>query len=259
MSENNSKLKVELINLEEEQQSKMDFPLYKIIPYKYLLKWIYADKIRFDKVAKWDDVYELFLFKQKYIQNGEIIDFKAESEAIYGQSWSMEGNSDALWRIYSPDKLSVQIKTTCEKFIHLLERSDVFSNQMGAFLGKVRYMEQEQVEDKIREYSNDIYSHKNIVDSLYIKRTPFSYEKEIRILLRKATIEERNGVNYQCEIPCFINLDIRPIDLITEVTFDARLDDNLCSCLKSALQALLPGVQMQKSALGIFESNTYTI
>ena len=259
MSENNSKLKVKLINLKKPQQGDKELYLYKIIPYKYLLQWIYAEKVRFDQIAKWDDVYELFLFKQKYIQNGNPINFEAESQSIYAQSWSLVRDSEAMWRIYSPDKLSVRIKTSYNNLVGLLESSDIFSKGLGAYLGKIKYMKPKNIDEKIHEYSKNIFSEENIVDSLCIKRESFSHEKECRIILWKQTVEMTNGCNAQTEISPYINLAIRPLDLIQEIAFDSRLDDNLFSCLKSALHVLLPGIRIQKSTLGIIKPKTYTI
>ncbi len=255
------KLKVKLINWDGEYRGKKDFPLYKIIPYKYLLQWIYAEKVRFDQVSKWDDVYELFLFKQNYVQkDGSPYNLKAENFAFYGQSWTLlTSESDALWRIYSPDKLSVKIKTTYNKIGELLENSDAFSQKMGAYFGMVEYMKTKQIEEKIDEYVKDITSENNIANSLCIKRDAFFHEKEFRIILWKETVKEVDGRNVPSEIPNYINLSIRPSELIQEISFDYRLDNNLYSCLKSIMQVLLPNVKIKKSPLGTFKPKTYTI
>ena len=225
----------------------------------YLLRWLYEGKIRFNQVASWDDVYELFLFKQKYIQNGVPVDFNAASRAIYGQSWSLLSDSDALWRIYSPDKLSVRIKTTFSDLYTLLAQSDALLQGGIIYLGIVDYLTKKDIDNRITSYLPNIFDKQNIIDSLFIKRNSFSHEKEVRIILWNETVMEDNGHNIPRNIPPYVNISIQPKDLIKEITFDYRLDDNLFNCLKSTMQVLLPGVKIQKSTLGTFQSKTYII
>ena len=231
--------------------------LYKIIPYKYLLRWIYEEKIRFKQVAGWDDVYELFLFKQKFVKDGNAVDFSAVQRTIYGQSWSLLRDSDALWRIYSPDKLSVRISTTFNDLVALMEKNTSCLRGIEVFVGKVIYLKKNKINEKIQEYLPDIFSDNNVVDSLFVKRDSFSYEKEVRIILKKMTECDGEIVSNR-EIP-FTDISIRPIELIKEIAFDYRLDDALFNCLKSTIQILLPGISVRRSTLGTLDVNSYNL
>ena len=245
---------VELHNWENMPKDR-DIYLYKILPYKYLLDWIYKSTMQFNQVSSWDDVYELFLFKQNYIdKNSTPINFKAASMAIYGQSWSLLRDSEALWRIYSPDKLSVRIKTTYEKLKEVLENGNTISQHIKPYLGKVEYLKKNLIMDRLENiYLKNIFTEQNIVDSLFVKRDSFMYEKEVRVILW-----QENDVNSQIPNP-YVHINVRPADFIKEVAFDYRLEDGLYTSLKSVLQVMLPKVRVQKSTLGIINTNTYTI
>jgi len=244
---------VRLYNWDNMPQDK-EIYLYKILPYKYLLDWIYKDSMSFNQVSSWEDVYELFLFKQNYIKNSNPVDFKAASMSIYGQSWSLQKDLDALWRIYSSDKLSVRIKTTFSLLKKALENSNAMSHHIGTYLGRVEYMRKNQIIERLKDvYVKDIFSEQNIVDSLFVKRDAFSYEREIRIILW-----QENDVHSKAPNP-IVSINVHPADFIKEVAFDYRLDDGLYTSLKSALQIMLPKVKIQKSKLGIVDVKTYNI
>lgn len=266
---------VKLYNWNDYNPDK-DVFLYKIFSYENFLKWIKNDEVRFNQVSKWEDVYELFLFKQNYKNNGNNIDFDSASKAIYGQSWSLDGNSDALWRIYSPDKLSVKIKVSTNKIIELLNNSNALTQKAGIYIGKVEYYDEKTIIDKIKnEYiPNGILLEETIVDSLFVKRDSFSYEKEVRIVLWKeynlncplkqclGCAKSNNYPQKDCQpiVSPYLNLKMHPADFIEEVEFDFRLDDNLCSAFTYALQNLLPNkVIIKKSSLGTIKKSTYNI
>ena len=160
-----------------------NYDIYKIIPLKYLLAWLKSNKIRFDQIAKWDDVYELFLFKQKYYSNvnGQklSVDMDAVSHAIYGQSWSLRKESDVLWRIYSPDHLSVKIHTTTGKLIAEMQKCGLSNSHFLAYLGGVKYYSLKGLQNQMTQYHKyGVTKEETMAYSLFDKRNVISYEKE---------------------------------------------------------------------------------
>lgn len=266
-----NKENVKLCNWNDSSEAK-DVYIYKIIPYKYLLKWIHSNNIRFDQIlTAWDDVYELFLFKQEYKRNGGDVDVISAGTAIYGQSWSLEGESDALWRIYSPDKLSVKIKVSVKKLVELLGKSNAMQQSACVYFGKVEYLNEKRIISKIKnEYVPDLFKEETIVNSLFVKRDNFKYENEIRIILWKEYNKDcprknQNDIIDQPQDVClpnvqpYLNLDIHPADIIEEVEIDFRLDDNLSRAFSCSLQNLLPNAIVKKSSLGTIKKNTYKL
>lgn len=248
---------VKKVNLEDIDLSKLY--LYKFINIEYFLQWINNAHIRIDKIEKWDDVYELFLFKQEFEKNGKLIDVWSEALSIYGQSWTTARELDAMWRIYSPDKFSVRIKTTAQHLIDAVEKSASTTGR-ATYVGKVKYQTKKQIEADIQNfYSQNISNPEVLAASLFVKRDSFSYENEFRIVQKLPTIVEKDGKNVLAKMPPCLYIDAPMSDLVLEVAFDSRLSDDMYNFLKSALQQKLPNVRMQKSTLGTIKKKRYKI
>lgn len=247
---------VKRINLENTDLSKLY--LYKFINIEYFLQWINNAHIRIDKIEKWDDVYELFLFKQEFEKGGNLIDVWSEALSFYGQSWTASRDSNAMWRIYSPDNLSVRIKTTAQHLIDAIEKSASTAGR-ATYVGKVKYQTKKQIEADIQYYSQNIFKKEVLAASLFVKRDSFSYENEFRIVQKLPTIVEKEGKNVLAEIPQCLYIDALMSDLVLEVAFDSRLSDDMYNFLKSALQQKLPNVRIQKSTLATIKKKRYKI
>ena len=248
---------VKRINLENTDLSKLY--LYKFINLEYFLQWINNAHIRIDKVEKWEDVYELFLFKQEFEKNGNLVDVWSEALSIYGQSWTASRDSNAMWRIYSPDNLSVRIKTTAQHLIDAIEKSASTAGR-ATYVGMVKYQTKKQIEADIQNcYSQNIFDESVLAESLFVKRENFSYENEFRIVQKLPTIVEKDGKNVLAKIPPCLYIDALMSDLVLEVAFDSRLSDDMYNFLKSALQLKLPNVRIQQSTLAAIKKKRYKI
>ncbi len=248
---------VKKINLENTDLSKLY--LYKFINIEYFLQWINNAHIRIDKIEKWDDVYELFLFKQEFEKGGNLIDVWSEALSFYGQSWTASRESNAMWRIYSPDNLSVRIKTTAQHLIDAIEKSASTAGR-ATYVGKVKYQTKKQIEADIQTYySQNIFDEKVLAESLFVKRENFSYENEFRIVQKLPSIVEKEGKNVLAEIPQCLYIDASMSDFVLEVAFDSRLSDDMYNFFKSALQLKLPNVRIQKSTLATIKKKRYKI
>lgn len=79
--------------------------MYKYIRLDYVLNMLDTKKLRFDNIKKWEDVFENFVDKEEIILlNSEREEM--HSRVYYGQSWTAQEESDAMWRIYRPKKHS---------------------------------------------------------------------------------------------------------------------------------------------------------
>lgn len=249
----------------EPQMRTPNYDIYKIIPLRFFLKWVESKKIRFDQIVKWEaDVYELFLFKQKYYSqvNGQTlpVDMNAVNHAIYGQSWSLQKESDALWRIYSPEFLSVKIHTTTGKLIEEMQKCALSNSHWLAYMGRVKYYSMKGLQNQMAQYhKNGVSNETTMVYSLFDKRTALSFEKEFRIVILQATQTQPGNNKVSLPIYPFIQLDMNPVDFIDEVVFDYRLDDNLFNGMKCCLQKILPKVSINRSSLGKFTPKSYNI
>lgn len=152
---------------------------------------------------------------------------------VYAQCWSLLGESDALWRIYSKvDKdpgtkrnLScgdegVKVKTTTTKLLHAVWSGCPFPPEDSCFLGLVQYFPEKQAMQLIanvigKEHLNAFSGGLGHAWSLLIKRKPFEHEREVRLIV----VERREGHRNEpvMEIP------IDPNELFEEAILDPRL------------------------------------
>ena len=79
----------------------LDTPIYKYIPFKYLKLMIQKSNLYFGRVSSWEDVYEnWFLKEQMVLSSGEKGRATDLIQGVFGQSWTLQEESDAMWRIY---------------------------------------------------------------------------------------------------------------------------------------------------------------
>ncbi|MEW6713609.1 MAG: hypothetical protein AB1306_00760 [Nitrospirota bacterium] len=131
-----------------------------------LLKWMeeYSfDTAFIDKVAALndEDPNNCFEFMHKHI-----------AEFVFGTSWSLMPESDALWRIYSPQLEGVQIQTTEAKLRAIMkEVIDPVTHE--------RYPA--EIHSRIVNYNHTGVG--TIVDNYFYKREAFSHEQEFRAIV----------------------------------------------------------------------------
>ncbi len=86
------------------QKEDRDKSLFRIIPFDSLLQMLNERKNTLVNTSKWEDVYENFMLKENFVVNGKTYTIADLSNKYFGQCWTTKASSDAMWRIYSPDK-----------------------------------------------------------------------------------------------------------------------------------------------------------
>src|SRR5690606_29586879 len=101
-------------------------------------------------------------------------------------------------------------------------------------VGKVRYLQQKSIVPKVRSFRKDFESvligddqGRNIVSTLLIKRTAFRHEKEVRLLVFDAEKKYKNEK--------LLPVNIDPFTLISEISFDPRMNSSIYEIYKSHL------------------------
>lgn len=191
----------------------LDTPIYKFIPYKYL-KTLIQGELYINKVSSWEDVYENFLFKESFkLADQTSIDAKDLTSGIFGQSWTSEDETDAMWRIYSDVKsgdignCAVRVKTTARKLFDAIYTND--KCMATTYIGKVAYKQPSEIDDWIRNLSLTTETlNRSFVDSLFIKRMAFSHENEVRIIINFGSEAEecsKDHITFPINIETFID------------------------------------------------------
>lgn len=223
---------------------KEEMPIYKFMPLEFTLAMVRNKQLTINRINSWPDVYENYMLKQYYtLQDGTPVDVINQADGIYGQCWTCQSESDAMWRIYSPKFDTIRIKTTVEKLYDVLYQSD--HNMADTYIGKVQYELQTDIDRNVQSLSpidpNDFL--KEVIKGAFVKRKEFEHEKEVRIV-RMLDSEQTRGSGPLMQFPI-------PADFIDEFCIDPRADTAIVSELTSKMTTI--GIPTNK----IFQSQLY--
>ncbi len=212
-----------LIFLTEEE---LDRNIYRVFSFDRLKEIFNTSQVTLVKPKLWDDPFENFILNSTGIlPSGREFQIGFRN-SFYGQCWSLTKESDAMWRIYSPKKNGVKIKTTIRKlFEPLFQRGGVNRKMNGnqynlsSFVGRVRYQGTKKLMKMLKDkerMSNKIFDQTGWgqASSFYFKRWAFRHENEVRIMFYKHDGGEDDLFKFQ----------VNPIELIEEIVFDPRMN-----------------------------------
>lgn len=220
-----SRMNDNLIFLTDEE---LDKDVYRIFSFDRLQEIFNDKKLTLVKPSLWDDPFENFILNSTgtYPDGTEFT--IGSRDDFYGQCWSRTKESDAMWRIYSPDKDGVKIRTTMRKlFKPLFELGGVHHKLNGneynltSFIGKVNYKGTKKLLAMLNDrdrMSGKIYDQSGWgqASTFFFKRWAFRHENEVRLMY--------NGHNDQTATSSIFRFKIDPSVLIDEIVFDPRMD-----------------------------------
>jgi hypothetical protein len=213
-------------------------PVFRVYPITRLLELFQSKQNTLVKPQMWDDPFENVLFQQKAkLYTGQSVSFTEMHNSFYGQCWTLnQVESDALWRIYSPNKDSVRVKTTLGKLFDGFYNVEVSGAYINYFIGKINYMTAKEMKVSFENPATltQIFKDmtgKEAVKTLLLKRKEFDHEKEVR-LIYSASSQKYDLSKSIYQYP------VEPNELIDELLFDPRFDTNLFSCVKDKLTSI---------------------
>jgi hypothetical protein len=192
-------------------------PIYRVFGIQRLFEIFSTCKNTLVRPTLWDDPFENFILTQAIQVTKNPNAYIAVRDGFYGQCWSMIKESDAMWRIYSPDKNGVKVKTTVGKlFDSFCNSQEVIQGE--CFIGKVSYMKDSKLRKNLKDrvwLSQEIVDAMSQARSLLFKRVEFQHEAEVRLLyLSKIAFEDKNNL---------FHYSIEPEKIIEKIEFDPRL------------------------------------
>lgn len=230
--------------------------VYKYIPLKYLLSMLKNKKLRIDKITTWEDPYENFFLKEEFYtyvpfhKRDVPISTEEISKRIYGQSWTLKEESDAMWRIYSNinqeiDDIAVKLKIKVDDLFNLVYTNN--SCMATTSIGSVQY----KSKDEFDVSRNGLVKNASITDftnliqsCLYIKRDSFSHEEEVRIIVSNDTDTEKLD---------FLEYNIPNQNVFTELVLDPRVtEEQEKNILKKLKRVGISKEIVRKSDLYVF-------
>ena len=204
--------------------------MYKYIRLDYVLNMLDTKIFRFDNIKKWEDVYENFVDKEEInLLNSKHDDMP--SSVYYGQSWTNLEESDAMWRIYSPDRCSVRVMTVYPLLFNVIANYVIKykDNPLWPTIDRVYYADESEINKWLLSNSPMNYWAFNELqnEGLFVKRREFEHEQEVRVILR--------GIYKYAKD--YVELDFDPNEVFREIVIDPRTNGEEYSQLRNALVA----------------------
>ncbi len=202
------------LNLDETELKQY---VYRTISYDRLIE-LFATKLNtLVKPSLWEDTFENFILKSKLRdETGRQIEYDIHNR-MYGQCWTLEKSSDAMWRIYSSNKDGIRIRTTIDQLLDSLCLGTIDRKKCVHCIGKVEYLSETEL---VKRAKRTFTSHGEITfgklfSSLLLKRRAFRHENEVRLMF--CDWAEGAGENK------LLRYDIDPHKLITQIMIDPRV------------------------------------
>ena len=231
-----------LLNIKKSEQAS---EIYRVFNITRLLELFNTNQNTLVRPKLWDDPFENYILKSTAITSeGEKVTFGFQKD-LYGQCWTLERESDAMWRIYSPDKMGVRVRTNINKLYNSLHSNITLYPEMSAFIGKVLYKPQnymvKQIKDRF-EMQEQILdtSGKGTVKTLLMKREEFKHEKEVRLVYYNHTGNDHGDL---------FKYTFNPHAVIDEIVFDPRMNDDVVEVFKAHLKSINFTGRVAKSPL----------
>jgi len=184
--------------------TNLDQKIYRIFSYQRFEELITQNELVLVNPSKWDDPFENFFLNTEIdCGNSEIATLDTIANSWYGQCWTTNSDTDAMWRIYSPNKDGIRVSTTVRKLFSSIFNSSDTKAGLKYFIGLVEYKKKQEI---ISFLNNTTFmdismggQNDNFAELLCIKRTEFSHESEVRLLIND--VEDNIGVNGFYKIP----------------------------------------------------------
>lgn len=164
--------------LSEAQEEKS---LYRIMHFDHLAEWFETGRYPLLSPDKWEDPFEKLL-KEAVFPAGEDVPYSKGQ--MFGLCLTWDGVSDALWRVYSPIQYGIRVRTTPGRLAAALSTAPELAGGR-TYIGEVEYRDGKTLVDHakgIREKLATSVDTADVARTMLLKRKPFAYEKEVRVI-----------------------------------------------------------------------------
>ena len=212
--------------------------LYRYMSLAQFLSIVENKKLFLNKVKRWEDTWEGPDDQLPVITDSgkEVISESLITSSTVGQCWTYEKDSDAMWRIYSPDRQGIMIETNVDSFFEI-------NNLRMAVLAKVIYFNKNNYIDKRTEISNN-KSYRYAGD-MALKREAFKHENEVRLLV---CLQGYREIKNCWDVPV-VGFEFNPLSFIKSITFDPRADEWFVNTMKKYCDSNGFACPVEKSSL----------
>ena len=193
-----------------------DLKIYRISSLRHLLSSAVKGKLRLASPTSWEDTWEDSLWRT--VEKVGIP--HTNKYRCFAQCWSTNPACEGIWARFKNAGRSIRIETTIKGLlssIKIPENEYTGSIDEQVFISKVCYLDDNSKEEFRQEIVNQIEQKSADFDlvraaSLYAKRLPFEYEKEVRFMFRQKN-DSNNSKDY-------FEFDWEPRRMITSLQLD---------------------------------------
>lgn len=205
-----------LLNL---TQSDLDRPVYRILSIERLVDLFTTGENVLVSPSKWEDTFENFILKSKVkLASGKIVDYNMHN-SVFGQCWTLHKASDAMWRIYSPNKNGVRVKSTIRNLLQSIYKAHEPHSEARCCIGKVAYLNTKELTSRANNtFDESGISLDKLFQSLLLKRLSFEHEKEVRLLFQSWSPNLIPDGVYKYKVD--------PHEIVSEIMIDPRMSYN---------------------------------
>lgn len=209
--------------LASERESKS---LYRIMHFDHLAEWFETGKYPLLSPEKWEDPFEKLLKEAVFPTSEDVPYIKGK---MYGLCLTWDGISDALWRVYSPIQYGIRVRTTALRLANALSKAPELAGGR-TYIGEVEYRSTSELINHAKSIRDTLSKTRNteqIARTMLLKRTPFRYEKEVRILhLTERPAAEEGMILFEAD----------PHQVIQSILVDPRAPDHRFRTIKRYFQ-----------------------
>lgn len=224
------------------QPDNSDIKLWRYMDVTKFLWLITEKKLHFGRLDQFQDEYEgsstkrtLEGIRRFMEERGQPADdnfgriYQDSREKMYVNCWYCGNDeSEAMWRLYCPDRNGVAIQTTYNKLTKSIEKDE------RLFIGLVKYA----------DYDSLSFPDANVFYPIMHKRIAFRHESEVRVVCR---VDAQEGE----EQPLGFALDWDPKQIVETIFVDPYGPQYHFQAISSALRALAPdwNIELQWSQM----------
>ena len=196
---------------------KRDTRIYRIFPQMRFFSLFEEKKNALLRPGKWDDPFEnVFLKSPVALPNGETGQFGFRDD-VYGQCWTLETATDAMWQIYSKGGDGIRVRTTVGKLIDGMRFVHGKWADVSCFIGRVKYRSEKNLKAFGREVFTRYSRESAVAHSLLIKRMAYKHENEVRLIyVAPETTKESDWI---------YKYDVDPLELCDQAMVDGRVSE----------------------------------
>lgn len=215
--------------------------IYRIYNFEHFIKDLRDNRLTLMNPSVWEDPFENYLLRSTGIYKEIDVSFEDISNSYYALCWSLREESDGLWRNYKGEKeFAIKVKTTAGKLFNEIYDINDDSHYVKHFIGKVNYVMAQKIIDVFNEKIDilGVSSGIEFAETLFVKRTAFDYEEEIRIVIY-------NSENHDKLLRIQTNYD----SWVEEIIFDPWVKDDIFENAKQQIQNAGFNGKISKSSL----------